>query len=171
MNEDTYQCDACDAIMPRSELQNGIPSAGIEGSFCAKCRGESEIAEHQTGANLIAHLEAGGLIARGDPRHIEFLRFEIYGENRVKHLGCYGWGSALGRVENRLMDVMENPHTWICVPLDVKPPHHEEAASELLSALGRYVNYEWKLVVQDERPVNTRTEKSKADVQEQEAKQ
>lgn len=65
----------------------------------------------KTAAELIAHLEAGGLIARGAPDHAEFLRFEIYGENRVKHLGCYGWGSALGRVDDRLVDVLKEPHS------------------------------------------------------------
>lgn len=108
----------------------------------------------KTAAELIAHLEAGGLIARGDPRHVEFLRFEIYGENRIKHLGCYGWGSALGRVENRLVDLLENPHQWICVPLDVKSPHHEEAAAPLLEALGEYVDYDWHITARDEREVN-----------------
>jgi hypothetical protein len=108
-----------------------------------------------TAAELIAHLETGGLIARGEPDHAEFLRFEIYGENRVKHLGCYGWGGALGRKEDRLFDVLVSPHEWVCVPVEIKPPEHEAAAKTLLAKLGRYKDYEWELTVQDERPINT----------------
>lgn len=108
----------------------------------------------KTAAELIAHLEAGGLIARGAPNHPEFLRLEIYGENRVKHLGCYGWGSALGRVENRLADVLKEPYEWVCIPIDVKPPNHEKAAEPLLAQLGEYVNYEWRITAQEERDVN-----------------
>lgn len=115
----------------------------------------------KTAAELVAHLEAGGLIARGDPDHAEFLRFEIYGENLVKHLGCYGWGSALGGVENRLVDVLKDPHEWVCVPLDVKPPDHEKAAAPLLAKLGEYINYQWRLTARDERPTNTRIEREK----------
>ena len=36
----TGQCDACAAIVPRDELRTGMPAAGVEGTFCAKCRGE-----------------------------------------------------------------------------------------------------------------------------------
>lgn len=110
-----------------------------------------------TATELIAHLEAGGLIARGDPRHIEFLRFEIYGENRVKHLGIYGWGSALGRVEDRLMDVLRDPHEWVCVPLGTAREAYESAASELLAETGEYVDYDWRLTLWDARETNTPT--------------
>jgi hypothetical protein len=36
----TGQCNACAAIVPRDELRTGMPAAGVEGAFCAKCRGE-----------------------------------------------------------------------------------------------------------------------------------
>lgn len=38
--DDSGQCDACAAIVPRDELRTGMPAAGVEGTFCAKCRGE-----------------------------------------------------------------------------------------------------------------------------------
>lgn len=38
--EDNGQCDACAAIVPRDELRTGMPAAGVEGTFCASCRGE-----------------------------------------------------------------------------------------------------------------------------------
>lgn len=111
----------------------------------------------KTAAELIAHLEAGGLIATGAPERPQFLRFEIYGENRVKHLGCYGWGSALGHVEDRLVDVLKNPHEWVCVPMDRDAAmlDREAAAKPLLEQLGRYFNYEWQITVTDNREVNT----------------
>jgi hypothetical protein len=108
-----------------------------------------------TATELIAHLEAGGLIASGEPSHPQFLRLEIYGEKRVKHLGCYGWGSALFRPEERLASVLESPHVWVCVPIEAKPPDHEAAAEPLLAKLGEYVDYEWQLTASDRRPVNT----------------
>lgn len=111
----------------------------------------------KTATELIAHLEAGGLIARGDPRHVEFVRFEIYGENRVKHLGAYGWGSALGRIENRLMDVLYNPHEWVCVPIETPRDEQENAASALLAETGEYVDYDWQVTATDARGINTPT--------------
>lgn len=120
----------------------------------------------KTAAELIAHLEAGGLIARGEPDHAEFLRFEIYGEQRSKHLGAYGWGSALGRVESRLLDVLRDPYEWVCVPLGVKPLEHKSAAKPLLAELGEYVNYDWHVTASDQRPVNTRVTGQPADKRE-----
>lgn len=35
---DTYQCDACDKIVPADEVKSGMPSAGVEGTFCHECR-------------------------------------------------------------------------------------------------------------------------------------
>lgn len=110
----------------------------------------------KTAAELIAHLEAGGLIARGEPDHPEFLRFEIYEHSGQiqKHLGAYGWGSALGRVENRLLNVLESPFKWVCVPAGANHGEREDAARPLLAAIGEYQDYEWKLTAQEERKPN-----------------
>jgi hypothetical protein len=35
---DTYQCDACGKIVPSDEVKSGMPSAGVEGTFCHECR-------------------------------------------------------------------------------------------------------------------------------------
>jgi hypothetical protein len=108
----------------------------------------------KTAAELIAHLESGGLIAKGEPNLPVFLRFEIYGENRVKYLGCYGWGSALGKAGDRLVDVLENPHKWVCLPSGKSIAEVEPVAKSLLEKLGRYEDYEWQLTVGDERESN-----------------
>lgn len=37
---DAYgQCDACGGLVPNEELRSGMPAAGVEGAFCARCRG------------------------------------------------------------------------------------------------------------------------------------
>lgn len=37
---DVVQCDGCGMIAPREEARTGMPAAGVEGTFCAACRGE-----------------------------------------------------------------------------------------------------------------------------------
>lgn len=111
-----------------------------------------------TAAELIAHLESGGLIARGEPDHAEFVWFEIYERNGVKHkhLGCYGWGSALGRVEDRLRSILYDPHEWVCIPAGASMTENKLVAQPLLESLGRHDNYDWELTVKDGRPANER---------------
>lgn len=33
------QCEACGRMVPVDELRGGMPAAGVEGSFCQRCRG------------------------------------------------------------------------------------------------------------------------------------
>ncbi len=35
---DTYQCDSCGQHVPADEVKSGMPSAGVEGTFCHECR-------------------------------------------------------------------------------------------------------------------------------------
>lgn len=39
----TYQCDACAAVVPEDEVSSGMTSAGVEGTFCNECRGNSNV--------------------------------------------------------------------------------------------------------------------------------
>lgn len=117
----------------------------------------------KTAAELIAHLEAGGMLASGDPERAQFVRFEMYDwhGSRQTHLGCYGWGSALGDVKDRLVDILERPYRWVCIPAG-KGGECDAPAKPLLEALGKYEDYEWQLTVTDERTENVEMEPSRA---------
>ena len=101
---------------------------------------DSESPPVYTAADLIAHLENGGLIATGDPRHVTFLRFEIWesGGNIAKHLGVYGWGSAIGSPEGRLKNVLEEPYKWVKVIAAGTNEEQEATAAIELHKIGRY---------------------------------
>jgi hypothetical protein len=114
-----------------------------------------------TAAELIAHLESGGLIAKAihDSSSIQFLRFEIYQTSSGihKHLGVYGWGSALSNRESRLLDVLQNPHEWVKVDATGTSTEVEEKAKKALEQIGHYDSgkpWKWILTAQDTREVN-----------------
>lgn len=70
-----------------------------------------------TAADLIAHLENGGVIATGHPDRPSFLRYEIWESNEKLHncLEVFGFGSSIGTREHRLLDVLYNPNEWVKV--------------------------------------------------------
>jgi hypothetical protein len=111
-------------------------------------------------AECIAHLEAGGLLATGDPDHIEFLRYEIWRNTfqpsapLAKHLGGYGWGSALGTPEQRLKRILDEPWKWVCVPPCTTVEESDALARKALEAVGHYEDYEWAWEVGEEREPN-----------------
>jgi hypothetical protein len=109
-------------------------------------------------AERIAHLEAGGLLVTGDPDHIEFLRYEIWrfakDKPLAKHLGGYGWGSALGLPKDRLADILNEPWKWVCVPRCTTTEEAEQSARKALEAVGHYEDYEWVWDVGEEREPN-----------------
>lgn len=113
----------------------------------------------KTAAELIAHLESGGLIARGDPDRPQYLRLEIWkSDGRVcKYLGVYGWGSALGRPIDRLESVLMNPHEWVIVKPAKSNNELDEKAKKALLQIGEYdqeSTWKWIVTAQDERQPN-----------------
>lgn len=107
-------------------------------------------------SELIAHLESGGLIATGDPDHVMFLRYEIWeSDGRIhKYLGAYGWASALGTVEGKLRRVLDEPFKWVMVSNKYENQQSEREAKAALEKLGRFVDYEWEWMVDEQRPPN-----------------
>lgn len=114
----------------------------------------------ETAAELIQHLEGGGVIAKGDPEHIEFLRFEMYETSAglQKYLGVYGWGSALDRPADLLADVLREPYKWVKVePLENAAAIEKAAATEL-EKIKKWdaEELEWRLTAGEMRGPNNR---------------
>jgi len=153
-------CSLCDKGFPINEHGEhyGAQSLGMVPSRrCDKLVPFSEPAKPiQYASDLIAHLERGGVIATGEPEHVLFLRYEMWEfDGKVhRYLGRYGWGSALGQVEQNVMDVLQEPQFWVKVPACKDADEVEKVAKIELAKLGKYVDYEWEWSVKDERPAN-----------------
>jgi len=61
---ETGQCDACAREVPRHELRTGMPSAGVEGTFCAACRGDRP--EPECTCHKFIRLHDGHCAVHGD---------------------------------------------------------------------------------------------------------
>jgi hypothetical protein len=55
---------------------------------------------------------------KDDPTYVYGVEF-LYYDNEYKGFDRKGWGSALGTVEQRLLDIIKNPENWeICGPIE-----------------------------------------------------
>ena len=78
---------------------------------------------------LLAHLERGGFLIRGDPHRITALHLEVYREQ--KSLWLSGWGSALMRATDMLEDVLLHPEHWFCAENADTAREFEEKAAKV----------------------------------------
>jgi hypothetical protein len=88
-------------------------------------------------SELIAHLETGGLLVKGNPDRMQFLRLE------GKTLRVFGFGSALGQAGDRLESLIESPEEWLMTADGETRTEIETKAVEVIEKAGHWVDHQW----------------------------
>lgn len=89
-------------------------------------------------SKLIAPLETGGLLVRGNPDRMQFLRLD------GDHLRVFGFGSALGLATDRLESLIVSPEEWLMTADGETRKEIEAKAITVIEKAGHWVDYRWQ---------------------------